>query len=313
MVTTVAIPKGHADSKDFGKPTDIRLEQYGQGNAEVDEVLEARRIARSRVMMDQVAEFVNDPDQKELINWGRGPGDLHRALNPSPKELEAKIKAGDGTAGIFTVIRPANIDLYRSLLPEPLTMPKEPVVGVTLLDMNPLGSSLNRFQEGRVTIKAMCPDGVESWFVISIPVADLLMCYMGVVWGWPKYVADEMSLTRDRAEVIYEGEVRLSLDFAPGPVDNEVALKDLGRVEAGNTVSFHWRQGGACLVRQVGRGGTSPTVLDWQAGTVKVYMRPQDPWAGLIPENSNTPGFYSKFIGGVGGNLVWQKVATIGG
>ena len=313
MVKTVAVPIEHADPKEFGRLMDIRLDQYGQGDARVDEILAARRFARSRAVMEQIAEFINDPDQKEFYDWGRGPGDLQQAFNPSPKNVEEKIKDGDGTAGIFTVISPADLDLYRSLLPAPLTMPEEPMVGVTLLDINPLGSSLNRYQEGRVTIKAMCPDGVESWFVISIPVADLLVCYMGVVWGWPKYMADQMSLTRDRAEVIYEGEVRLSLDFAPGPVEDEAALKALGRVEAGNTVSFHWRQGGACLVRQESRGSTSPTVLDWQAGMVKVYMRPQDPWARLIPRNSTTPGFYSKIIGGEGGQLVWQKLATIGG
>ena len=83
MVTTVVIPKGHADPKDFGKPTDMRLEQYGQGNDEVDEALAARRFARSRAMMEQIAEFINDPDQKEFLDWGRGPGDIHRALNPS--------------------------------------------------------------------------------------------------------------------------------------------------------------------------------------------------------------------------------------
>ena len=289
MVTTVAVPKEIAKAIRTGG----KIKSYED------------YLARSRVTMDRVAAFVNDPTQDELINMGAGPGKpVIRA--PTAEQIEARVKAGTVTSGIFTVVEPADLDLYRSFLPEPLKMPEKPLVGVTLLDMN--HTPLTRFQEGRITVKALCPDGIESWLVVSIPVPSLLMCYMGVVWGWPKYVADEMTLTPSRAEVIYEGEVRLSLDFAEGPVEDEAALRALGRVEAGNTVSFHWRQGGACLVRQAGRGGDGPRMLEWRAGTVKVYMRPEDPWSGLIPENSETPGTYQKFVNVGGGDSVWQKV-----
>ena len=312
MVTTVAIPREYAGPTDFGnlaKGLDSR--EYGNGDAELDEALRAARQARSNAMMDAVAAFVEDPEQKELINMGRG---TRKSVvdAPSAEETEALIKAGAGTAGIFTVIEPPDAEVYRSFLPAPLTMPEQPLVGATLLDMNPLNSKLSRFQEGRITVKAMCPDGTESWLVISTPVPTLYHTREGVVWGWPKYVADEISFTPSRAEVRYEGKVRYSLDFTPGPVDDEAALRDLGKVEGGNTVSWHWIQGGACLVRQAGtRGGEEDRVLDWQAGMVKVHIRPEDPWSRLIPENSETPGFYSKFLRGSGGDSVWQKLATV--
>ena len=41
---------------------------------------------------------------------------------------------------------------------------------------------------------------------------------------------------------------------------------------------------------------------------VKVYVRPQDPWAGLIPAGSSTPGVYQRVVPVGGGDFVWQKV-----
>ncbi len=41
---------------------------------------------------------------------------------------------------------------------------------------------------------------------------------------------------------------------------------------------------------------------------VKVFMRPEDPWSGLVPENSETPGTYQKYVDVGGGDSVWQKV-----
>ena len=41
---------------------------------------------------------------------------------------------------------------------------------------------------------------------------------------------------------------------------------------------------------------------------VKVYMSPQDPWAGLIPTNSVTPDVYQRFINTGGGDSILEKV-----
>jgi hypothetical protein len=262
-------------------------------------------------LVDAVAAFVEDPNQTELINNGRGPG------NPEPRaptsdELDQLIEMGAGTQGIFTVIEPTDLDVYRSFLPAPLEMPEKPLVGATLLDMNREASDLTRYQEGRVTVLAKCPDGVESWLILSAPVPSLYYCREGVVWGWPKYVADEISFTPESTEVRYAGSVRYSLDFEAGPVEDEAALRALGRVEGSNTITWHWLQGGSCLLRGGGRGGGEPArELAWQAGMVKVYVRPEDPWSKLIPEGSTTPGFYGKWAGGGGGDSVRTKVCTV--
>ena len=311
-----AIPEDLVSPENFGGPG----EEYGMGETEADRRTLQLKLSRSRIGLDRVEQFANDPNETWLVNMGRGPG--HSLVpSPTPGQLEAKIANGEGTRGIFTVIEPSDLDVYRSLLPAPLKMPEHPVVGATLLDMNTHGR-VNRFLEGRLSIKALCPDGLESWLVISTPVPYNLQCREGVIWGWPKYVADNISLTREknsaRAEVIYQGEERYSLEFTAGPVKDEKALKALGRVEGGNTVSWHWIQGGAVLMRQ-GRGpgfdrGPGPRILDWQAGQVKVHIRQSDKWAGLIPEDSVSDGYYQRFIGGNGqGDSVWTKLATVGG
>lgn len=309
-------PPGKETTNQTNHPSDGQ--ELGKGDKEADQRAIQLKLSRSRVNMDPRDAFVNDPSATWLINNGQGLG--AGVEQPTSEEVEELIQRGCGTQGIFTVIEPADLDLYRSLLPAPLQMPEHPIVGATLLDMNQ-GNPVNRFQEGRLTIKCLCPDGLESWLVISTPVPFNIQCREGVVWGWPKYVADQISFSREensaRAEVLYQGDERYSLDFTAGPVKDEAALKALGKVEGGNTVSWYWIQGGSVLVR-TGRGpgfesGSASRTLDWQAGQVKVHIRPSDPWAGLIPEDSVTDGFYQKFIGVRRGDTILTKLATVGG
>ena len=48
--------------------------------------------------------------------------------------------------------------------------------------------------------------------------------------------------------------------------------------------------------------------VDWQAGVVKVYVRPEDPWSGLIAPDSVTPGVYQRTINTGDGDIVSEKV-----
>ena len=314
---TVAIPRELAGpASELPDLSGFNNQEYGKGDPYLDRKLEAIRQRRSNALMEAVINFVEDPTQKELINLGRGPGNAQRRAL-TEEELDQLVAAGAGTQGIFTVTEPADLDLYRSFVTAPLEMPEQPLVGTTLLDMNGQASTLTRFQEGRITIRAKCPDGVEAWLLISTPVPALYYCREGGVLGWPKYVADEMSVGPERAEVRYDGSVRYSLDFTPGPVDDEAALRALGRIEGtGGSLSWHWLMtgGGSVLTRSGGGGGGQPArELAWQTGMVKVYMRPEDRWSGLIPEGCTTPGFYSKWIGGGGGDSVRTKICTVMG
>ena len=322
-VTSIACPPEYADPVNYASelalPRD-ESERYRTGDKELDKKVEVVRMNAARVRMDAIQAFVEDHSQTYFINGGKGPGNVRNVM--SDEQLDELIALGAGTQGVHTVIEPADLDLYRSFIPAPLAMPEHPIVGASLLDMNQFGRKAARFQEGRFTIKVLCPDGLESWMCVSTPVPFLHHTREGVIWGWPKYVADQISFTHGdgtvRAEVIYQGEERYSLDFTEGPVEDEARLKSFGKVEGGNTVTWHWIQGGAVCVRQ-GRGpgidvGNKPArILDWRAGQVKVHVRQSDPWAGLIPEDSVTDGWYQKWIGGGGGDSYWVKLGIVGG
>ncbi len=322
-VTSIACPPEYADRENYASELALprsESEMYRTGDKDLDKKVEVVRMNAARVRMDAIQAFVEDHSQTYFINGGKGPGNPRNVM--SDEQLDELIALGAGTQGVHTVIEPADLDLYRSFIPAPLAMPEQPIVGASLLDMNQFGRKAARFQEGRFTIKVLCPDGLESWMCISTPVPFLHHTREGVIWGWPKYVADQISFTHSgnsvRAEVLYQGEERYSLHFTEGPVEDETRLKSFGKVEGGNTVTWHWIQGGAVCVRQ-GRGpgidvGNKPArIVDWRAGQVKVHVRQSDPWAGLIPEDSVTDGWYQKWIGGGGGDSYWVKLGIVGG
>ena len=292
MGTVVTVPK---ERQKPINPAEFRI------NDEMD-----RRVF-SRYLIENVRRWIEDPTQDKLVNFGMGSGSRPKL---SPEQIDRRVKFGAGRESIHTVIEPADLELYRSYMYPPLSMPEKPEVMISC------GDSHNRivpFMEDRIMVKAMCPDGIESWLVISAPVLNFYIALEGNCWGWPKYVADEMTVSPTRAEVVYEGKVRLSLDFTPGVVD-EATVKELeerGRWEGGNTVSFHVYKGGGMLIRQ-GTGGVGGhedvKYVEWQAGMVKTYIRPEDRESGLIPANCVTPGVYEKSFSTGGGEGGMYKV-----
>ena len=294
MGTLVTYPREkHAD----GKPIERR-----EIKEELDREIFARRL------LENVRNWI-DSDEDVINSMGMP--------NPNPppqltdEECKTKADAGEGTYGHSTIIEPADLDLYSGYLYPPLRMPEKPQVMVSYWDMN--REPVN-FMEGRIMIKALCPDGIESWLTINIPVPNFYTALEGNAWGWPKYVADEMTVTKEHSEVIYEGKPSLLLDFTPGGVDDTTMaqLKEQG-TEGGNTVSFHMATGTTShmtLLRQgtgpkSGRGGY---VAEWEAGMIRTWGRPEDKWSGLLPEDCVTPGFWQRTVarGGPGGGAMYK-------
>lgn len=289
MVTTITVPRG---------------KQQPNGKPPIDDT---EHMVNGRTLVERTQAFVEDPKQINLVNWGAGPG---KGASLTSEQAEEWTKKGMGTLGIFTVMEPADMKLYRSYIHEPLAMPAKPEVSAMLVDYH-RGNPVTRYQEGWLMAKAKCPDGKEAWLSVSVPVPTLLMCYMGIAWGIPKYVADVMTVLPTKAEVIYEGETRLSLELTPGPVKDVAGLKERRMFGMDNALTFHPKKdGSACLINWFGRGGRGERqgVVEWQTGMVKLYVRPQDPWAGLFPKNAVTPGVYQRVIPVGGGDFVWHKV-----
>ena len=284
MGTLVTFPREkHARGKQM-RPSDVKTEE--------DQMI------LTRVRRENVARWV-DSDEDVLIGMGIGGKPSPRLSDEACEELA---RAGAGSYGHCTIIEPADLDLYESFMYAPLAMPEKPELMVSYWDIN---RGPAPFMEGRVMVKALCPDGIESWLVISVPVPNFHTCLNGNCWGWPKYVCDEMTVEKEHSEAIYEGKVRLSMDFTPGGLDEAMIekLKAQG-TEGGNTISFAIDGGGGCLMRQ-GRGpvdvGQNTYYAEWEAGMIKTYMRPEDKCSRLLPENCVTPGFWQWSIGRGGG------------
>lgn len=116
-----------------------------------------------------------------------------------------------------------------------------------------------------------------------------------------------MTVSPTKAEVIYEGSVRYSLSMTPGPVEDEATMKAQVSSATFPLLIFCPTTYGSCLIRVGGRGGGSRAV-DVQTGMVNTYIRPEDPWSGLIPTDSITPGLYQRSVATGGGDFVWEKV-----
>jgi hypothetical protein len=273
---------------------------------------EEGRTIRARIIIENVRNWI-DSDENKIESMG-----MPRAEEPklTPEQIEERAAAGEGTFGHTTIFEPADLDLYCSFMYPPLTMPAKPQVMISYWDMNNKGPQ--HFMEGRVMVKAMCPDGIESWLVISVPVPNFHTCLEGNCWGWPKYVADEMTVEKDHSEVIYEGKPSLTLDFTAHDFDEATIqqLKDNGS-EGGNTVSFHMSTGGVgqpTLMRQgtgPRKGGDNSHYAEWEAGMIKIWGRLEDKWSSLLPENCVVPGVWMRRVptgGGRGGGM--YKVTT---
>lgn len=299
MGTIVTYPRErHPESRQL-KPADMKDE--------------TDREILARVLCENVRNWIDDPARDKIVNMDVDLGPPRPAL--TPEQIEERDKAGAGAFGHTCIIEPADLDLYESYMYPPLTMPAKPQIMVSYWDMN---QGKVNFMEGRIMVLAMCPDGIESWLVISIPVPNFYTCLEGNCWGWPKYVCDEMTVEKDHSECIYEGKPSLTMDFTPHDFDEATIkqLKDNG-TEGGNTISFHMATGGIgqpTLIRQ-GTGKRSSSYLgthfaEWEAGMIKVWARPEDKWSGLLPENCEVPGVWQRTFGTAGGGGGMFKVKT---
>lgn len=288
MGTIVTYPRDrHPDKKQL-TPADIKDDMD--------------RAILARVLLENVRKWVADPTRDVIYGMDLPQG------KPAPKltdeEIEERDKAGLGSYGHTTIIDAYDLDLYESYMYPPLRMPEKPQIMVSYWDMNQQGAV--KFMEGRFMIKALCPDGIESWLTLLIPVPNFHTALEGNCWGWPKYVADEMTVEKEHSEVIYEGKPSWTMDFTPGGVDDATIaqLKAQG-TEGGNTVSFHINGGGMTLLRQ----GTGPSdgprpgmhFAEWEPGMIKTWIRPEDPASGLLPPDCVTPGVWQRSFGKGGG------------
>ena len=121
--------------------------------------------------------------------------------------------------GVKTYLEPKDHSLYRRLLPEPFSMPDQPIVMIFVADYAKVFWPIPRYRELAVVLKGICK-GEEAWHVITMPVTKWLPMLGGRYLGFPKYIAEEITLTRDgenwNAQGRHKGVLQLALEFQPG-------------------------------------------------------------------------------------------------
>ena len=220
--------------------------------------------------------------------------------------------------GIFTMVEPGNLELYRSLLPAPLEMPEQPLVSMFVIDyLEVYPWPMTRYQEGTVALRCKY-QGQEGWHVKTMPVTKWVANWGGRALGFPKYVTKEITLARAghgwKGEVRNKGEEKLTLEFSPGlarELDPKEEILMQGGVEkalADPIFLLVPPDQGPTLQKVVLTQVVTPS---WHSepGTVRISIGPGEPWSGLIPPGTVSPGFFATFRGGA--NLVPTKLAKI--
>ena len=241
----------------------------------------------SGMIIQRVRNFVKNDDIKELINWGYGS---RNKSTIDPKTV--KVNGDLGTNGIFAAFKPINIELYQSLLPKHLIMPEHPILSLVTVDYN-TGNSITRYNESMVMIKGICPNGEETWFVLSMPVETWLMMEMGVDWGFPKRIFD-ITVTKEKTLVLDKGVTHLALEITPNPSINEsdVIIPPGNAWGINNMAVVHPLRKDIVLVFSYG----PISVQERIQGSVKVTVDRKQPWADLIPETLSIPGVFQRYV-----------------
>ena len=98
--------------------------------------------------------------------------------------------------GLTTHFLPKDPSLYRKLLPEPFGVPGQPVVTIFVADyIRVFPWPLSRYQEWSVLLKSEWK-GEEGWYSVTMPVTKWVAMFGGRYLGFPKYIADEITLAK---------------------------------------------------------------------------------------------------------------------
>ena len=82
-ITNVSVPDDLVKPENFGGFN----EEYGDGESEEDRRAQQLKLSRSRISLDGVEAFANNPNATWLVNMGRGPG--HRIIpEATPEQIE---------------------------------------------------------------------------------------------------------------------------------------------------------------------------------------------------------------------------------
>jgi hypothetical protein len=202
---------------------------------------------------------------------------------------------------LSVIVEPADLALYRELLPPAFSMPKHPLVSINVVDQLEVGPwPLTPYQLGSVSLRCAY-EGEEGWHPITMPETKWVAVWTGRTMGFPKYVADEIHLSPEAegwvGEVRHAGELRLRLAFAPDANAASPLWKKRGWPTGGPTLNL--RPPGEGPEVKVVRGAEgAPGSSQQESGHVLIDLGAVEPFAGLLPAGYQAPGTLVLWQGG---------------
>ncbi|MGD9213028.1 MAG: acetoacetate decarboxylase family protein [Desulfobacteraceae bacterium] len=214
--------------------------------------------------------------------------------------------------GIFTILEPINLKLYRRLLPAQLDMPEIPLVSMFIIDyvtVKPF--PLKPYLEGSVAIKCKC-NGEDGWHVLTMPVNTNFACLVGRRVGYPHYVADKITLENNDQGIVgkvhRKGKEYFSLYYTSQK--NEETESDLTSITQNNLELLKEPrfllvpQAKGPVLKRVIIKEKIPAKWNTRQGQVKIQISSREPWTGLLTNGTASVGYFKKFTGG---NIVLNK------
>ncbi len=207
--------------------------------------------------------------------------------------------------GLTTHFEARDAGLYRQLLPDRLTMPARPIVTIFVADYKRLVPwPKTGYKEWSLMLSAEM-NGKAGWHAVTMPVTYWSAMLAGRYLGFPKFITNEIILTRTsegvRAEAKYRNEIRLRLEFHPGltrPLEPwEQELVENPSFFKGDNLQLVPPARGPRM-RKVSIAHMAPAQWSPEAGMIRVWASPSESWRDLVPEDGEFPGTYNQFTGG---------------
>jgi hypothetical protein len=201
-----------------------------------------------------------------------------------------------GQRGITAAFPPADIELYRALLPEQFDMPEQPLVAMIVVDYYDVTLPLVPYGEGFVAIQCQY-QGQTGWHVLTMPVDDETSSAGGRSIGFPKYVADQITLEEQEegwlGRVVYEGRTVMEITFT---AEGEPVT---GASSAEGSPAFQLvPPGEGPAINEVDTVPSGERTTVTTSGSATVRADTGEPWAGLLgPEGSTAWASFEEVTG----------------
>ncbi len=211
--------------------------------------------------------------------------------------------------GIVTMVEPADLTLYRELLPEQFSMPDQPMVGVFVIDyldtepwLVTFTRPLRPYLEASIFLRCKYMDEA-GWYSLTMPVTTKAANIGGRRIGFPKYVADSIVLDQTDTgwigKVVHQGKSPISLEFTAEPLANigelvpihDEFMKGRGEAELKGPVILLVPPGEGPKVRV--NSCSPPPLASRETGMVRIVLA--EPWNGLVPAGTVSPGLFQRF------------------